>query len=162
MSSFSHQYAFDSFATRRREHPFSVFLHRPSWQGYGYGHLWPELELSWQREEGQRTREGSQMARSQMEERKKKERAGQLLGIDLSKVPEERWAEFGTHILSEYGNFRFDGKDPNEEKDLIILGDLFSGGKSKFVNDEKRKSKEYIEHKTWLRDKWEEWDKNNE
>ena len=96
----------------------------------------------------------------QREERKRQKMRGELLGIDLSKVEEKRWIEFGNHLMAEYGNLCSDREDQNEKKNLRLLGDiLIQGGISKHVNHEQRNSEEYESIKKWVSEQWKEWDK---
>lgn len=82
--------------------------------------------------------------------------AGQLLGIDLSRVKTETWTSFSSNLLVEHGELFNDEPTHGEAKNLILLGDILYGGTTKYVTKEGRDDKEYKEMKQWVIKKWEE------
>ena len=157
------RYGLNTVTIAHRRYMLGVpLLYGHGWHEYGHGWHEPEPESSWRREERQR-QEG------QRQERERQERRGQLLGINLSEVKEERWIKFGQDLLVKHGDLhtneenQSDEEDQIEKKDLRLLGDIIiQYGTSEGVKNEERESKAYAELKGWIRDKWEEWDKNNE
>ena len=150
-----------------RQYMLGVSLYRHGLHEYGHGWHEPEPESSWQREE--RQRQERQRQEDQRQERENQEKRGQLLGINLSEVKEERWIKFGKDLLVKYGDLhtneenQSDEEDQIEKKDLRLLGDIIiQYGTSEQVDNKEREGKAYAELKGWIRDKWEEWNKNNE
>jgi hypothetical protein len=127
----------------------SYSWHEPESESYSQRQLW-ERQL-WKRQERER------------QERERQERRGELLGIDLSTVKEERWIRFSNHLMEEDEDSDSAAiEKQSEKKDLTLLGDiLIQGGTSTHVADDKRKSLEYTDLKAWVSEQWKEWDKNN-
>lgn len=80
-----------------------------------------------------------------------KNKAGQLLGIDLHGVTIERWAEFANDVLEQSQN----------DRELIFLADIVQGGTTRHVTRYDRISAEYRTLKDRVRNKWYEWNNNN-
>jgi hypothetical protein len=70
--------------------------------------------------------------------RRQRDNAGQLLGVDLSRVPLDDWSSFSAKLLNKHDQDREKGKHS-----YIILLDILKGGGANHVSDGERKSKEY-------------------
>ncbi len=86
-----------------------------------------------------------------------KNRAGQLLGIDLHGVTTERWAEFVNDVLEQSQSL----EQSQNDRALIFLADIVQGGTTRYVTPHDRLSTEYRTLKDRVRDKWYEWNNNN-
>lgn len=158
----NHRYRLNHITIAHRQYMLGTsLLYEHRW--HEPEHRWHEPEPSWRREERQRQED-------QRQERERQERRGQLLGINLSEVKEERWIKFGQDLLLKHGDLHLhtneedqsDEEDQIEKKDLRLLGDIIiQYGTSKKVRDEERESKAYADLKTWVCAKWEEWNKKN-
>ena len=73
---------------------------------------------------------------------RQRDNAGLLLGINLSRVPEEAWSSFSAKLLNKHDKDREKGNHS-----YIILLDILKGGGANHVSDDERKSKEYEDMK---------------
>jgi hypothetical protein len=92
----------------------------------------------WMSRQDEELKEGEEKAESKEQQRK----TGELLGINLSRVPEGTWSSFSAKLLLERDKDREEGKHS-----YIILLDILKGGGANHVSDDERKSKEYEDMK---------------
>jgi predicted RNase H-like nuclease (RuvC/YqgF family) len=71
-----------------------------------------------------------------------KNKTGQLLGINLSRVSVKDWSSFSAKLLSKHEEDREEGKSSYR-----MLGDILQGGDTNHVSDDERKGKEYEDMK---------------